>query len=210
MPAHEFHYWDSTNPGSAFKAQKPLSERGWETGVATKSLYAGFPHFHFAAKPEAAARFVAYTYIYSAEKGETAHDTFRGLRRHHPRRPGGHGAGAGEVEPGGKAPGLVWDFWRTWWCAWPGSSARRTSPSPKRPWCPSAPTTGVVAEGVTQTGQEVTAAVAGNMARRASSVCRMAKVAGAEVYPVDIGMAYEVDHPGIAQKCIRGAARETL
>ena len=31
---------------------------------------------------------------------------------------------------------------------------------------------GVVAEGVTQTGQEVTAAVAGNMARRASSVCR--------------------------------------
>ena len=62
---------------------------------------------------------------------------------------------------------------------------------------------GVVAEGVTQTGQEVTAAVAGNMARRASSVCRMAKVAGAEVYPVDIGMAYEVDHPGIAQKCIR-------
>ena len=62
---------------------------------------------------------------------------------------------------------------------------------------------GVVAEGVTQTGQEVTAAVAGNMARRASSVCRMAKVAGAKVYPVDIGMAYEVDHPGIAQKCIR-------
>ncbi len=62
---------------------------------------------------------------------------------------------------------------------------------------------GVVAEGVTQTGQEVTAAVAGNMARRASSVCRMAKVAGAEVYPVDIGMAYKVEHPGIAQKCIR-------
>ncbi len=62
---------------------------------------------------------------------------------------------------------------------------------------------GVVAEGVTQTGQEVTAAVAGNMARRASSVCRMAQVAGAEVYPVDIGMASEVNLPGIAQKCVR-------
>lgn len=62
---------------------------------------------------------------------------------------------------------------------------------------------GVVAEGVTQSGQEVTAVVAGNMARRTSSVCRMARVAGAQVYPVDIGMAYAVDHPGIAQKCVR-------
>ena len=62
---------------------------------------------------------------------------------------------------------------------------------------------GVVAEGVTQTGQEVTAIVAANMARRQSSVCKMARVAGAEIYPVDIGMANAVDLPGIAQKCIR-------
>ena len=62
---------------------------------------------------------------------------------------------------------------------------------------------GVVAEGVTQTGQEVTAIVAANMARRQSSVCKMARVAGAEVWPVDIGMANAVDLPGIAQKCIR-------
>ena len=45
---------------------------------------------------------------------------------------------------------------------------------------------GVVAEGVTQTGQEVTAVVAGNMARRRSSVCKMARVAGAEIFPVDV------------------------
>ena len=69
---------------------------------------------------------------------------------------------------------------------------------------------GVVAEGVTQSGQEVTAVVAGNMARRTSSVCRMAKVAGAQVYPVDIGMAYAVDHPGIAQKCVRRGGTGTL
>ena len=62
---------------------------------------------------------------------------------------------------------------------------------------------GVVAEGVTQSGQEVTAIVAANMARRQSSVCKMARVAGAEVWPVDIGMANAVDLPGIAQKCIR-------
>ena len=66
---------------------------------------------------------------------------------------------------------------------------------------------GVVAEVVTQTGQEVTSVVAGNMARRRSSVCKMARVAGAEIYPVDVGMAFPVDHPGIAQKCIRRSTR---
>lgn len=62
---------------------------------------------------------------------------------------------------------------------------------------------GVVAEGVTQTGQEVTAVVAANMARRQSSVCKMARVAGAQIYPVDIGLASAVDLPGIAQRCVR-------
>ena len=47
---------------------------------------------------------------------------------------------------------------------------------------------GVVAEGVTQTGQEVTALVAGNMVKHDSSVCRMAEVARADVFPVDMGM----------------------
>lgn len=66
---------------------------------------------------------------------------------------------------------------------------------------------GVVAEGVTQTGQEVTAVVAGNMARRRSSVCKMARVAGAEVCPVDVGMVFPVDHPGILQRSIRRGTR---
>ncbi len=66
---------------------------------------------------------------------------------------------------------------------------------------------GVVEEGVTQAGQEVTAVVAENMARRRSSVCKMARIAGAEIYPVDVGMAFPVDHPGIAQKSIRRGTR---
>lgn len=51
---------------------------------------------------------------------------------------------------------------------------------------------GVVAEGVTQTGQEVTAIVAENFTRRAASVCLMAEIAGADLFPVDIGMASDV------------------
>lgn len=50
---------------------------------------------------------------------------------------------------------------------------------------------GVVAEGVTQTGWEVTAAVAQNMAADASSVAVMSDVAGVKVFPVDIGMVTE-------------------
>lgn len=66
---------------------------------------------------------------------------------------------------------------------------------------------GVVAQGVSQSGQEVTAVVARNLAERHSSVCKMAKIAGAEVYPVDIGIAIPVDYPGIAQCCVRRGTR---
>lgn len=51
---------------------------------------------------------------------------------------------------------------------------------------------GVVAEGVTQTGQEVTAIVADNFTKMAASVCIMSEVAGADLFPVDIGMVTDV------------------
>ena len=50
---------------------------------------------------------------------------------------------------------------------------------------------GVVAQGVSQTDQSVTRAVAENLVGQKTSVCRMAKVAKCEVVPVDIGMAGE-------------------
>ena len=59
LPAHEFHYWDSQQPGDSFRAQKPLSNRGWDCGIHTPTLYAGFPHFHFCARPEMPRNFVA-------------------------------------------------------------------------------------------------------------------------------------------------------
>ena len=51
---------------------------------------------------------------------------------------------------------------------------------------------GVVAEGVTQTGQEVTAIVVENFTKKETSVCLMAEVAGVDLYPVDIGMVTDV------------------
>ena len=69
---------------------------------------------------------------------------------------------------------------------------------------------GVVEEGVTQTGQEVTALVTENMSTGDTSVCRMSHVAGADVIPVDIGVARPVKGGKIRQKNIRrGTANMT-
>lgn len=55
---------------------------------------------------------------------------------------------------------------------------------------------GVVAEGVSQTGQEVTAAVTRNFTKGNASVCIMAERAGAEVVPVDVGVAGSLEDCG--------------
>jgi nicotinate-nucleotide--dimethylbenzimidazole phosphoribosyltransferase len=52
---------------------------------------------------------------------------------------------------------------------------------------------GVVCEGVTQTGSEVTAIVAKNLCTKKTSVCKMAKIALADVIPVDIGMFHPIE-----------------
>ena len=64
---------------------------------------------------------------------------------------------------------------------------------------------GVVAEGVAQTGQEVTRLVANQLAAGRSSVNRMASVAGVEVLPVDIGML-PPDDPGDVPANLRQCA----
>lgn len=56
---------------------------------------------------------------------------------------------------------------------------------------------GVVAQGVSQTDQSVTHAVAENLAARRTSVCQMARTAHCDVVPVDMGMAGD-PVPGVA------------
>lgn len=56
---------------------------------------------------------------------------------------------------------------------------------------------GVVAQGVTQSGQEVTAIVTENFCSGKTSVCAMARAAGADVIPVDIGVSKDVSGEGL-------------
>ncbi len=59
---------------------------------------------------------------------------------------------------------------------------------------------GVVAEGVTQSGQEVTSLVARSIAEGNANVNLMASAANCDVLAVDMGMAAVVDHPALL-KC---------
>ncbi len=54
--AHEFHYWDAEDPGSALQGVKP-SGREDRCAYAGPTLYAGFPHLYFRGSG-AAQRFV--------------------------------------------------------------------------------------------------------------------------------------------------------
>ena len=69
---------------------------------------------------------------------------------------------------------------------------------------------GIVAEGVTQTGQEVTAAVAERMGRRASCVCLMAARAGARIFPVDVGIASRERIEGLLERKVRRGTEDFL
>lgn len=56
---------------------------------------------------------------------------------------------------------------------------------------------GVVEEGVSQSGSEVTALVAKSVAEGNANINLMARAAHADVFAVDMGMARDVDHPEI-------------
>lgn len=62
---------------------------------------------------------------------------------------------------------------------------------------------GVVEEGVSQTGCEVTTQVLENMAVYASAVCLLGREIGAEVVPVDLGAKHPPKHPRVLNRCIR-------
>ena len=59
---------------------------------------------------------------------------------------------------------------------------------------------GIVAEGVTQTTQDVTAAVTQNFAKGIASVNALSRICGTEVFPVDIGVAQALDCPGVLNR----------
>ena len=66
---------------------------------------------------------------------------------------------------------------------------------------------GIVEEGISQSGQEVTAAVAGQMGKGVSSIGKMAAEIGADTIPVDIGINGKEQIAGVLNRKIRLGTR---
>ncbi len=69
FPAHEFHYFDSTDPGSGMTAKKS-DGRSWECVHTSRSLYAGFPHLYFYSYTPVAENFVKACIGYREKKND--------------------------------------------------------------------------------------------------------------------------------------------
>jgi len=61
---------------------------------------------------------------------------------------------------------------------------------------------GVVAQGVSQSGPEITTLIAGSIAQGRSSVCKMAGTANARAFSVDMGMLEASAVPGVIDRCV--------
>ena len=68
IPAHEFHYFDSTNCGEAFQAKKPLSTRSWTCMHCTENLLVGFPHLYYYGNPRVPMTFLEKCAAYQRQR----------------------------------------------------------------------------------------------------------------------------------------------
>lgn len=68
IKAHEFHYFDSSNNGEAFHAQKPFRKSNWNCMITGDRFAAGFPHLYYYSNPDFAVRFIKCCQAYGKTK----------------------------------------------------------------------------------------------------------------------------------------------
>lgn len=165
MRGHEFHYFDCTENGDGFVIEKPLSEREYEGIVYTNSMAAGFPHFYYYSNPDMLYEFLLNCVSFQVSKLSKKHwDEI-----------------AKPIDSLGLLEDMTVKICRIRGSENPPSISRRGLLI----FCGDH---GVVKEGVTQTGSEVTKIVSENFAAGKSTVNYMAKSAGVDIYTIDIGM----------------------
>lgn len=84
IPAHEFHYFDSTSCGNDFVAKKPFSSRSWECIHLEKNLLAGFPHFYYYGNPNVAKEILKHCQDYkdkTIQEKECEDETGRSIKK---------------------------------------------------------------------------------------------------------------------------------
>ena len=58
IKGHEFHYWESGDGGTCWRAKKPLSDRSWSCIHSEQGQITGFPHLYYLSAPEFAERWL--------------------------------------------------------------------------------------------------------------------------------------------------------
>ena len=200
--AHEFHYFDSSENGDAFRAQKPRRKRGWDCMQASETHAAGFPHLYYYSNPAFAANFVKACRNWEQEtwqhggRSMTLEETIHRIRPVDQKAKEDakeHWDGLGKpLGSLGRLEDVIIQI----------AGIQRTPQIhiENKALVLMCADNGVVEEGVTQCGQEVTASVAENFLDEKSCVAIMCKRAGAGIFPVDIGMA--VDTPRVEKRKI--------
>ncbi len=165
IKGHEFHYWDCSNNGNDFKAKKPVTDREYSCIIHNKSMIAGFPHLYYYSNVNIIFNFLSVCEMYKA--GRKAKEHWDSIAK--------------PIDSLGLLEENVVKLCRIY-----------KSPEPpdikKRALVILCGDHGVVEEGVTQTGSDVTKIVSDNFAKGESTVNRMAEYTGTDVYTVDIGI----------------------
>ncbi|MEG1780058.1 MAG: cobyrinate a,c-diamide synthase [Clostridium sp.] len=52
IKGHEFHYWESSDPGSCWEAQKPMGNQTFRCMHEEDGFICGFPHLYYPSNPE--------------------------------------------------------------------------------------------------------------------------------------------------------------
>lgn len=165
LKGHEFHYWDCTENGRAFLAKKPFSGTEYSCMQYSPTLAAGFPHFYYYSNPMAVYSFLKSCQGFQA--GRLAKGRWDSIAK--------------PIDSLGLLESQVVRL-----CKIRGRTTLESLR--KRALLILCSDHGVVKEGVTQTGKEVTQIVSENFAKGVSTVNYMAKRAGVDVYTIDIGM----------------------
>lgn len=170
---HEFHYWDTDNNGSDFTALKPLTDREYGCIHHGAGIIAGYPHLYYYSNVNMVYSFLKEClYFKNARLSKKHWDMI-----------------AKPIDSLGLLEENVVKLCGIY-----------NSPEPpdikKRALVIMCGDHGVVSEGVTQTGKDVTRIVSENFARGESTVNYMAGFSGTDVYTFDIGM----DTPNYPQK----------
>lgn len=184
LKAHEFHYWNSTSAGTDYAVEKASDGSVKMGAYGSKSLYAGFPHFYFYGNEQAAQRFLDACRQYAGADGMalSAWAATEALDKDAMQAAEVHWNQIAKPLHGlGRLEDLIVQI----------AGIQRTPKVDihKRAVIVMCADNGIVEEGVTQTDQTVTALVSCNMAKGIASVCKMSAAAGADVIPVDIGIA---------------------